>query len=77
VTKRLIGKGIDTLGELVEFCNSHRGSWWRSMPHIGPGRAGVIVAWLRPHENDLGKRIAMRTSIRNRWCRSWVSPTSS
>jgi integrase len=57
VTKRLVGEGIDTLGELVEFCNSHGGSWWRSMPRIGPQRARVIVAWLRRHESDLGKRI--------------------
>src|SRR5471030_449246 len=57
VTKRLVGEGIDTLGELVDFCNSHGGSWWRSMPRIGPQRARVIVAWLRRHERDLGKRI--------------------
>jgi integrase len=57
VTKRLVGEGIDTLGELVDFCNSHGGSWWRSVPRIGPQRARVIVAWLRRHENDLGKRI--------------------
>jgi integrase len=57
VTKRLVGEGIDTLGELIDFCNSHGGSWWRSMPRIGPQRARVLVAWLRRHENDLGKRI--------------------
>jgi len=57
VTKRLVGEGIDTLGELVDFCNSHGGSWWRSMPRIGPHRARVIVAWLRRHESNLGKRI--------------------
>src|SRR5260370_21603789 len=57
VSKRLVGEGIDTLGELVEFCNSHGGSWWRSVPRIGPHRARVLVAWLRRHENDLGKRI--------------------
>jgi len=57
VTKRLVGEGIHTLGELVEFCNSHGGSWWRSMPRIGPHRARAIVAWLRRHESDLGKRI--------------------
>ena len=57
VTKRLVGEGIDTLGQLVDFCNSHGGSWWRSMPRIGPQRARVIVAWLRRHESDLGKRI--------------------
>src|ERR1700692_1600023 len=57
VTKRLSGEGIDTLGQLVDFCNSHGGSWWRSMPRIGPHRARVLVAWLRRHENDLGKRI--------------------
>jgi hypothetical protein len=32
VTKRLTGEGIDTLGQLIDFCNSHGGSWWRSMP---------------------------------------------
>jgi site-specific recombinase XerD len=57
VTKRLVGEGIDTLGQLVDFCNSHGGSWWSSMPRIGPQRARVIVAWLRRHESDLGKRI--------------------
>src|SRR5471030_3317929 len=57
VAKRLSGEGIHTLGQLVEFCNSHGGSWWRSMPRIGPQRARVIVAWLRRHESDLGKRI--------------------
>jgi integrase len=57
VTKRLIGEGIHTLGQLVDFCNSHGGSWWRSMPRIGPQRARVLVAWLRRHENDLGRRI--------------------
>jgi integrase len=57
VTKRLIGEGIHTLGQLVDFCNSHGGSWWRSMPRIGPQRARVLVAWLRRHEHDLGRRI--------------------
>ncbi|OTP76244.1 phage integrase family protein [Caballeronia sordidicola] len=57
VTKRLIGEGIDTLGRLVNFCNSHGGSWWRSMPRIGPHRARVLVAWLRRHEKDLGVTI--------------------
>ncbi len=57
VTKRLIGEGIGTLGQLVDFCNSHGGSWWRSMPRIGPHRARVLVAWLRRHEKDLGKSI--------------------
>ncbi len=57
VTKRLIEEGIDTLGQLVDFCNSHGGSWWRSMPRIGPHRARVLVAWLRRHEKDLGKSI--------------------
>jgi integrase len=57
VTKRLVGEGIDTLGRLVDFCNSHGGSWWRSVPRIGPQRARVIVAWLRRHEKVLGKRI--------------------
>ena len=73
VTKRLVGEGIDTLGELVDFCNSHGGSWWRSTPRIGPQRARVIVAWLRRHENDLGKRIEADVDTeRSRRPRVWV-----
>ncbi|MEA3127529.1 MAG: hypothetical protein QOD67_4548 [Caballeronia sp.] len=57
VTKRLSGEGIHTLGQLIDFCNSHGGSWWRSMPRIGPHRARVLVAWLRRYEKDLGVTI--------------------
>lgn len=64
VTKRLVGEGIDTLGQLVDFCNSHGGSWWRSMPRIGPHRARVLVAWLRRHEKDLGKSIEVDVDTR-------------
>jgi len=39
VARRLKGEGIGTLGELVAFCNRRGGSWWRSIPRIGPGRA--------------------------------------
>jgi hypothetical protein len=64
VTKRLIGEGINTLGQLVDFCNSHGGSWWRSMPRIGPHRARVLVAWLRRHEKDLRKSIDVDVDTR-------------
>lgn len=57
VAKRLSGEGIDTLGQLIDYCNSHGGSWWRSMPRIGPHRARVLVVWLRRHEQDLGAHI--------------------
>jgi len=57
VSKRLTGEGIDTLGQLIDYCNSHGGSWWRSMPRIGPHRARVLVAWLRRYEKDLGVTI--------------------
>jgi hypothetical protein len=40
VARRLKGEGIQTLGELVAFCNRRGGSWWRSIPRIGrDGRA--------------------------------------
>ncbi|WP_232436957.1 phage integrase family protein [Burkholderia ubonensis] len=29
VARHLTGKGIATLGELIAYCNRHRGSWWR------------------------------------------------
>ncbi|CAN7735376.1 tyrosine-type recombinase/integrase [Caballeronia sp. LjRoot29] len=57
VTKRLTAERITTLGELVAYCNSHGGSWWRSVPRIGAHRASVLVAWLRRHEQALGMRV--------------------
>jgi integrase len=57
VTKRLIGEGIRTLGELIAYCNSHGGNWWRSVPRIGPHRARMMVAWLRRHERMLGVKV--------------------
>jgi len=58
VTKRLTAERITTLGELIAYCNSHGGSWWRSVPRIGAHRASVLVAWLRRHEEALGMRVA-------------------
>lgn len=54
IAKRLSGEGIRTLGELVARCNSHGGTWWRSVPRIGPHRARTIVTWLRRHEASIG-----------------------
>jgi hypothetical protein len=54
VARRLKGEGIATLGELVAFCNRRGASWWRSIPRIGPGRARVIVSWLRRQQSALG-----------------------
>ncbi|VXC89949.1 Integrase [Burkholderia sp. 8Y] len=53
VARRLKGEGIATLGELVAFCNRRGGSWWRSIPRIGPGRARAIVSWLRKQQASL------------------------
>lgn len=53
VARRLKGEGIKTLGELVAFCNRRGGSWWRSIPRIGPGRAHAIVSWLRRQQASL------------------------
>ncbi|MDR5748914.1 phage integrase family protein [Caballeronia sp. LZ029] len=59
VARRLKGEGIKTLGELVAFCNRRGGSWWRSIPRIGPGRARAIVSWLRRHEKSLQLTVAV------------------
>jgi len=56
VTKRLTAERITTLGELIAYCNSHGGSWWRSA-RIGAHRASVLVAWLRRHEQAIGMRV--------------------
>ncbi|SAL49335.1 integrase [Caballeronia concitans] len=53
VARRLKGEGIRTLGDLVAFCNRRGGSWWRSIPRIGPGRARAIVSWLRKQHASL------------------------
>jgi integrase len=53
VARRLKGEDIQTLGELVAFCNRRGGSWWRSIPRIGPGRARAIVSWLRKQQASL------------------------
>ncbi|BAO92829.1 phage integrase family protein [Caballeronia cordobensis] len=53
VARRLKGEGLATLGELVAFCNRRGGSWWRSIPRIGPGRARAIVSWLRRQQPAL------------------------
>src|ERR1700731_2186537 len=55
--KYLRGEGIQTLGELIAFCNRRGPTWWRSVPRIGPGRAQVLVQWLRRHADTLGARV--------------------
>ncbi|CAE6862620.1 Tyrosine recombinase XerC [Paraburkholderia aspalathi] len=64
VAQRLAGEGITTLQALVDYCNTHGGSWWRSVPRIGPLRARILVAWLRRHEATLGLRIAADVDAR-------------
>jgi hypothetical protein len=57
IASRLKGEGIATIGELIAFCNRRGGSWWRSIPRIGAGRAAIVVAWLRRHETQLRLRV--------------------
>ncbi|MEX3556579.1 MAG: site-specific integrase [Burkholderia gladioli] len=57
VADRLAGEGIQTLAELVAFCNRRGGSWWRSVPRIGLTRARVLVAWLRRHAETIGTTV--------------------
>ncbi|MFM0091663.1 site-specific integrase [Paraburkholderia sediminicola] len=57
VARRLKSEGVATLGELIDFCNRRGGSWWRAVPRIGAGRARHIVAWLRQHEDAIGRRV--------------------
>ncbi|CAE6840593.1 phage integrase family protein [Paraburkholderia haematera] len=65
VARRLTAEGITTLQELVDYCNRHGGSWWRSVPRIGPLRARTIVAWLRRHEATLGCRVEADVDVRS------------
>ncbi|RQP98866.1 phage integrase family protein [Burkholderia stagnalis] len=63
VADRFADEGIATLGELVALCNARGGSWWRSVPRIGAGRARVLVAWLRRHADTLGVAIAVDVDL--------------
>jgi site-specific recombinase XerD len=58
VAQRLADAEVRTLGELIAYCNRRGGSWWRSVPRIGVGRARAVVAWLRRHAETLGETIA-------------------
>ncbi|WDD90487.1 hypothetical protein Bsp3421_000334 (plasmid) [Burkholderia sp. FERM BP-3421] len=40
----------------LDSCNRRRGSWWRSVPRIGVGRARTVVAWLRRHAETMATR---------------------
>lgn len=57
VTKYLKGEGLTTLGTFIDFCNARGGTWWRSVPRIGSGRARILVAWLRRHAATLGQHV--------------------
>jgi hypothetical protein len=52
IARRLKGEGIQTLGELVAFCNRRGASWWRSIPRIGPGRRSVGRAQVKTTRYD-------------------------
>ncbi|MEM5387884.1 phage integrase family protein [Paraburkholderia phymatum] len=57
IAERLVGEGLRTIGELVAFIERRGGSWWRSVPRIGVGRARVLVAWLRRHASTIGHTV--------------------
>jgi len=48
-------EGIVTLGDLVDLINRRGASWWRSVPRIGAGRAGVIMRFLQEWPDELGE----------------------
>lgn len=63
VAERLAGEGLRTIGELVAFIERRGGSWWRSVPRIGAGRARVLVAWLRRHAESLGHTVTVEVEL--------------
>ncbi|PMS15553.1 integrase [Trinickia dabaoshanensis] len=63
VAARLAGEGIRTIGDLIAFINRRGGSWWRSIPRIGVGRARVLVAWLRRHASSLGQTVELEVEL--------------
>jgi site-specific recombinase XerD len=73
IAERLAGEGICTIGELVAFIERRGGSWWRSVPRIGVGRARVLVAWLRRHTDSLGRTITAEVEFAD----SLIDPVAS
>lgn len=65
VADRLKARQIRTLGEFVAYCNARGGSWWRSVPRIGAGRARHLVAWLRRHAASLGVSVEADVDTRD------------
>ena len=63
IAERLAGENLHTLGELIAFINRRGGSWWRSVPRVGPGRARVIVAWLRRHAASIGRSVEVDVAL--------------
>ena len=63
VAERLASEGIVTLRDLIEFCNRRGGSWWRSVPRIGAGRARLLVAWLRRHSATIGRSVDVDVDV--------------
>ncbi|MEK6417945.1 MAG: phage integrase family protein, partial [Burkholderia gladioli] len=57
VAQRLADVEVRRVGELVAYCNRRGGSWWRSVPRIGVGRARALVAWLRQHAQTIGQTV--------------------
>lgn len=53
--RRLKEDGIKTLSDLVRVINARGRGWYKPIPCLGRGKAEKIVAWLRQHEETLGK----------------------
>lgn len=56
-------RGHSNLAELVHFCNRGGGGWGRAVPRIGPGRAQLVVSWLRQNEDAIGARVGAKVSL--------------
>jgi len=54
VCARLLGAGIETLGQLHEFVGRHGANWHKKVDRIGAKGAEVIGAWLRNQQDSLG-----------------------
>ena len=63
IAERLAGEGIRTIGELITFIERRGGSWWRSIPRIGMGRARVLAAWLRQHGESIGRKLTVDVEL--------------
>jgi len=57
--------GLQTVEDLAAFIESRGANWFREVERIGPGRAALVIAWLK--HNSFSGRYMLRFAPTNPW----------